>query len=90
MSPELLHMHMFKDKKGSFNKEKADIFSIGITFLRLSLLVYEGEIEGLNDCTDKNTTDEILELVNEIDDNLLKLILGEMLKIDPKERIKYF
>ena len=34
--------------------------------------------------------DKILLLVNEIDDNLLKLILGEMLKINPKERINYF
>ena len=49
MSPELLYLHMFKDKKGQFNKEKADIFSIGLTFLRLTLLLYENEIEGLND-----------------------------------------
>ena len=44
MSPELLHCHMYKEKKGFFNKEKADIFSIGLTFLRLSLLLYESEI----------------------------------------------
>ena len=49
MSPELLYLYMYKDRKGSFNKEKADIFSIGLTFLRLTLLLYESEIEGLND-----------------------------------------
>ena len=44
MSPELLRFHMYKERKGSFNKERADIFSIGLTFLRLTLLLYESEI----------------------------------------------
>ena len=41
MSPELLYLYMYKDKRGSFNKEKADIFSIGITFLRFTLTLGE-------------------------------------------------
>ena len=42
MSPELLHIFLFEDQKGEFSKEKADIFSIGITFLRFTLTLTEG------------------------------------------------
>ena len=41
MAPELLYFHMFKEKKGKFNKEKADIFSVGMTFLRYILSLCE-------------------------------------------------
>ena len=42
MSPELLNIHSFGEKGiGEFNKEKSDIFSIGLTFLRLTLLLKE-------------------------------------------------
>ena len=38
MSPELLKIHT-KSGYGEFNPEKSDIFSSGLTFLRLSLLL---------------------------------------------------
>ena len=41
MSPEVLYILLFGNKSGSFNKEKADIFSIGLTFLRLTLSLTE-------------------------------------------------
>ena len=33
---------------GKFNPEKADIFSLGISFIRFCLIEYEIEISGLN------------------------------------------
>ena len=38
MSPELLLIYA-KSGFGEFNPEKSDIFSTGITFLRLALLI---------------------------------------------------
>ena len=40
MSPELLNIYS-KSGFGEFNPEKSDIFSLGITFIRLSLLLLE-------------------------------------------------
>ena len=40
MSPELLLIYA-KSGFGEFNPEKSDIFSTGITFLRLALLLKE-------------------------------------------------
>ena len=34
---------------GEFNPVKSDIFSLGLTFLRLTLLLEENEINGMND-----------------------------------------
>ena len=42
MSPELLNVFLYGDKSiGELSKEKADIFSIGLTFLRLTLSLSE-------------------------------------------------
>ena len=43
MSPELLLIYS-STGFGEFNPEKSDIFSTGLTFLRLSLLLDEKEI----------------------------------------------
>jgi len=43
MSPELLQIYN-KSGFGEFNPEKIDIFSTGITFLRLVLLFNENDI----------------------------------------------
>ena len=43
MSPELLLIH-YHSGVGEFNPEKSDIFSTGLTFLRLSLLLKEKKI----------------------------------------------
>ena len=40
MSPELLNLYL-KSQFGEFNPEKSDIFSTGITFLRLILILKE-------------------------------------------------
>ena len=40
MSPELLLLYS-KSGFGEFNPEKSDIFSTGITFIRLAILLYE-------------------------------------------------
>ena len=48
MSPELFKIYV-KSGFGEFNPEKSDIFSTGITFLRLSLLLNEQEITEMND-----------------------------------------
>ena len=47
MSPELLKIYT-RSGFGQFNTEKSDIFSTGITFLRLSLLLKEEEINQMN------------------------------------------
>ena len=43
MSPELLQIYQ-KSGSGEFNPEKSDIFSAGLTFLRLTVLLFEYEI----------------------------------------------
>ena len=43
MSPELLLIHLGTGY-GQFNPEKCDIFSLGLTFLRVSLLLTEDHI----------------------------------------------
>ena len=48
MSPELLLIYSGSGF-GEFNPEKSDIFSTGLTFLRLSLLLAENEISEMND-----------------------------------------
>ena len=47
MSPELLLIHSHSGV-GEFNPEKSDIFSTGLTFLRLALLLNEKEIAQMN------------------------------------------
>ena len=48
MSPELKMVHFGKGF-GSFNPEKTDIFSLGLSFLRVILMIYEMYIVGMND-----------------------------------------
>ncbi len=47
MSPELKLIHT-RSGSGLFNPEKSDIFSTGLTFLRLSLLIPKNEISEMN------------------------------------------
>ena len=39
MSPEMKKIHKANEKNITFNPEKSDIFSLGITLLRLILLI---------------------------------------------------
>ena len=49
MSPELVKISIgLEDKIKNFNAEKCDIFSLGLTFLRLILNLNEFLISGLN------------------------------------------
>ena len=48
MSPELLLIYS-KSGFGEFNPEKSDIFSTAITFIRLAILLYENQIQNIND-----------------------------------------
>lgn len=48
MSPELLGIYL-KEGFGKFSAEKNDIFSLGITFLRVALFLKEDKIIGMND-----------------------------------------
>jgi len=47
MSPELILIFNRSDF-GQFNPEKSDIFSLGLSFLRLVLLLSEKQIIGMN------------------------------------------
>ena len=47
MSPELLLIYSHSGI-GEFNPEKSDIFSTGLSFLRLSLLLNENRISEMN------------------------------------------
>ena len=47
MSPELLLIYS-KSGSGEFIPEKSDIFSTGLTFLRLSLLLDKNDISEMN------------------------------------------
>ena len=61
MSPELLEIYS-KSGAGEFNPEKSDIFSAGLTFLRLALDLEESEIAGMNDLGNKLIRNKILEV----------------------------
>ena len=56
MSPEMLYIHFINNNYGigEFNPIKSDIFSLGITFLRLYYLLEEIEIKGMNDINNGN------------------------------------
>jgi len=47
MSPELLKIYSTSGS-GEFNAEKSDIFSTGLTFIRLSLSLEENRISEMN------------------------------------------
>jgi len=47
MSPELLQIYS-NAGVGEFDPEKSDIFSTGLTFLRLSLILNESDISEMN------------------------------------------
>ena len=47
MSPELLLIYS-KSGSGEFNPDLSDIFSTGLTFLRLSLLLDKNDISEMN------------------------------------------
>jgi len=47
MSPELI-LIFNRSGFGEFNPEKSDIFSLGLSFLRLVLLLSEKQIIGMN------------------------------------------
>ena len=50
MSPEIkLLFNGFENELIDYNPEKCDIFSLGISFLRISLNLEESKIQGLND-----------------------------------------
>ena len=48
MSPELIQIYN-RSGIGQFNPEKSDIFSLGLSFLRLVLLLTENQINEMND-----------------------------------------
>ena len=75
MSPELLAIYS-KSGFGEFNPEKSDIFSAGLTFLRLALLLSENQISGLNNLQNKF---EITKLIIQIKYPGLSIIISEML-----------
>ena len=50
MSPEFKQLYSACGSEGlNFNPEKSDIFSLGITYLRVILIIKEALINGLNE-----------------------------------------
>ena len=48
MSPEMLEIHInINNNIGNFNPEKADIFSLGLSFLRIILILKVYQIKWL-------------------------------------------
>ena len=67
---------------GEFNPEFADIFSLGITFLRFYLELNENEIQGMNSI---KTGEELIEqYLEKVENVAFFLSLKEMLKIEAK------
>ena len=83
MSPELKQISDGNTSgMGEFIPELADIFSLGITFLRFILDVSENEIQGMNSV---KTGAELIEVyVIKVDHIGINLMLTEMLKIESK------
>ena len=49
MSPELRLIHSRNKGMGEFNPELSDVFSLGLTFLRLVLNLEIDQIDGMNE-----------------------------------------
>ncbi len=83
MSPELKQISDGNTSgMGEFNPELADIFSLGITFLRFELDLSETEIQGMNSI--KTGADLIQQYLVKVENIAMYLILKEMLKIEAK------
>ena len=53
MSPEMKRINNANEIDISFNPEKSDIFSLGITMLEYILLLEKNDLNGLNDENNK-------------------------------------
>lgn len=90
MAPELKDMH----SSNSLNKSKyltneyiCDVFSLGLVFLKIALLLNKKEFNGLNEFGDESDfkKEAYLERVNEKYGNI-SIILTKMLELKPKKR----
>ena len=83
MSPELKQISDGNTSgMGEFNPELADIFSLGITFLRFFLGLNEVEIQGMNSI--KTGEELIYQYLDQVENIAFFLTLKEMLKIEAK------
>ena len=82
-APELQKMLEQGDKSGNYNIGKADVFSLGLTFLQMVCM------EDLGMMNHEEYNDKLYKLIEGVQINWVKLMLGKMLCADYTKR-KYF
>lgn len=81
MPPELIELMDKGVSSANFNPEKADVFSLGLTFLEIVTL------QGYTETCNRNNHEKILERVQNCDaKDWIKKLLNSMLKLDPRQR----
>jgi hypothetical protein len=76
MAPELEESYRYNEKKAKYRKNKADVFSLGITILQMCTL------ENLMTLNQKDNHERLMEKVNSVRYEWLKTLLTRMLKLN--------
>ncbi|OMJ78492.1 hypothetical protein SteCoe_21691 [Stentor coeruleus] len=84
MAPELQYAYDYGGKKAYFNKEKADIFSLGMVFLRF----FKFEIP--NSFNSFENTEKLFGVIDLIENIFIKNLLKTMLQPDFRLRLNYY
>lgn len=83
MAPEIQHAYDCGKKKTYFNKEKADVFSLGMVFLRF----FEFEIPNIFNSFEN--TEKLIEIVDHIENIFIIRLLKAMLQPDFRLRSRF-
>lgn len=84
MAPEVLKKFKFPDQKGRYSVEKADVFSLGLTFYQM---ITFSSIHGLNEAENNHRLMRKIDKIQMSD--LIKKLLRHMLAEDHHERLRF-
>ena len=80
MAPEIAQAIKLKQSKAHFNPEKADVFSLGLTFLQMKTL------EDLSTFNLIENNQKLMEIIKSLQPQWLSTLLSNMLCLDPNKR----
>ena len=84
MAPEVLEKFMNGEQEGRFRPGRADVFSLGLTFLKMA------NLESLIGLNERKNYKRLIEKVNQINySDRVKEILKKMLQLDYHQRAKF-
>ena len=86
MSPQL-YQKLQQGSQQQIDKEKSDIFSLGLLLLQDYLSLKQQDIQGLN--ASPNGPKQIKELLHQIKDDQVSSLISSMLEFEPADRVAY-